>query len=173
LAGRDPLKLLVLGIVLLGTYLFLTVKSRAPDSSLIPVSGQLRSAKTYVELVTDSHGHESHSSELVFFLDDGKQKYQLFENIAEASYDNTYEDYRKKLRYAERITVWIRDEEKDDWTPQVFQIKADDSILFSAEETRISESRFNLLFLVLGLLSIAGYIVDTPNKIREWFLKDS
>lgn len=161
------------GIVLLGAYVFQTVKSWAPDSSLIQVSGRVQSAKTYVSVVTDSHGHESHSSELAFFLGDGKQKYQLYENIAEASYDNTYEDYRKKLLHAERITVWIRKEEKDDWTPQVFQIKADDSILFSAEETRISESRFNLLFLVLGLLSIAGYIVDTPNKIREWFLKDS
>ena len=61
------------------------------DADLTQLKGNLQAVNTYVSTVTDRRGHTSQKSEMIFFLNDRKQKYQLTENIGDKYYDDKYE----------------------------------------------------------------------------------
>ena len=138
------------------------------DTDLTKVKGTLHSASTYVNTVTDSHGRSSQQSNLIIFLNDIKQKYQIIENIGDKYYDDSYQQMRLRLQKADSVSIWIRKSQINNWDPKVFQIKSDDTILLSANDVRDNEGDGLIMIVSFGVLCIAiGTGVAYPDKFKR------
>ncbi len=166
-------RLLIFGISLIvcSAYFFLpTIWTFKSDLTLL--TGTLRSANTYVTTVsnTDRNGYTSKSqkSELIFYLNQRKQKYYLAENIGDKFRDDKYETILQGLRRADTVTVWIKKNSVDEYQPQIFQIDNDKGTLLDFETVRMNYSPVALLTFSLGVISIAAFLwIKNPDKFKK------
>ncbi len=166
--------LIILGVAILAICFPIIRNVWTSDTDLIQIKGNLRSANVYVSTVTDSHGHSSQKSDLIFFLKDGNQKYQLTQNIGIEYYDKNYQQIRLSLEKADSVSVWIKKSESKDWQPKVFQMKGDDKILLSANDVRDQESPILFLFGAMGLVCICiGTAMAYPDEFKKVVLGSS
>ncbi|EDM45104.1 hypothetical protein SCB49_03249 [unidentified eubacterium SCB49] len=128
-------------------------------SSLIKQSGTVENLKTDYIQVESSRGSKSIKSELKFTLNSTQSIYVLMKNIEQSRFNERFEDLEKQLRNSERATVWIKESQKEEYKPTVFQI-ADSSgkIIYDFEEAK-NHSRFGFLVsFALGIFTIGIWL---------------
>jgi hypothetical protein len=165
-------RLLILGIVITIFAFSLLPTIWTSKSQLVQLKGTLRSANTYVSDVTntDEYGvnHDSRKAELIFYLNEFKQKYYLTENIGNSYQDDKYEEILKGLNHVDTISVWVKKNEVTDWQPKVFEIDEDNLKLLDFKKVRLNESPLFILFSVLGIGCIAFYFwMNSAAKLRK------
>ena len=150
---------LIIGIasIIFGFYFF-SATLFTFKSSLIEQTGNIENLKTYYKNVS-SRGSKSIKSELEFTLNSTQSIYILMENIGRRRNNIRFEKLKKHLKKGERATVWIKENQKDEYEPTVFQI-ADrkGKVLYDFEESK-SHSKFGFLMcLSLGVFGIGLYL---------------
>jgi hypothetical protein len=137
-------------------------------SNLTRVQGTLRTADTYVTTVIDRRGHESRKAELIFYLNERKQKFYLVENIDKKWRNEKYENILRGLKRAETITVWIKKSEMNDYQPEVFQIDDEKGTLLDFEVVREQKAPLVAFMLLLGIGSISVFLwFRFPGKFNK------
>lgn len=166
-------KLLGFGIVLFFGGLYLTPTIWTFKSQLSQIKGTLRSANTYVTTVTytnprNGYTTKSQKSELIFYLNERKQKFYLMENIGDKFRNEKYETILQGLKRADSIYVWVKKNAIEEYAPQVFQIDNDRVTLLDFETVRMDKSPLALFMLSMGLISIAGFFwFRYPDKFKK------
>ncbi len=123
-------------------------------SALIKQSGAVTAVKTFYFPVESSRGGKSIKSELKFTLSSHKQVYVLMKNIGQARYNERFEQLATDLRITGKASVWIKESQKKDFKPTVFQIAdGNHRVLYDFEE---SKSRSQLGFLICTGVGICG-----------------
>jgi hypothetical protein len=148
-------RLLIFGIMLTGFGLYQVPSIWTFKSNLSFITGTLRAADTYVSNVTDSRGHESRKSELIFYINGRQQKFYLAENIGDDYRDEKHENILEGLKHSDSVRVWIKKSEVEEYEPEVFQIDNDRSTLLDFETIRTDKSPLTALMLFLGLGSLS------------------
>ena len=164
-------RLLIFGILLTGFGFYQLPTLLTGKSSLSTLRGTIRSVDTYVITVTDRYGHNSQKSELIFYLNEFKQKYYLAENIGDSYSNDKYETIRQGLRQADSVTVWVKKNEISLYEPKVFQIESDNRIMLLKYESVISGDVPITLFLFFcGLGSIGAFFyLRFPDRVKRIF----
>lgn len=151
-----------------GIYQFPTILTF--KSSLTQIKGTLRAADTYVTNVTDSRGHDSRKSELIFYINGRQQKFYFAENIDDEWSNTKYEKILHGLKRSDTVTVWVRKSEVDEYEPEVFQIDNDNTTLLDFETVRTEKSPLTAFILLLGLGSITAFLwFRFPDKFNKIF----
>lgn len=124
-------------------------------SSLIEQNGNIGNIKTYYTRVEGSRGSKSIKSELKFTLNSTQNIYILMKNIGQSRFNERFENIKKELKASEIATVWIKESQKDEYNPTVFQIAdRNGKIIYDFNESK-SHSRFGFLIsFMLGILGI-------------------
>jgi hypothetical protein len=163
--------LLLVGIILTGFGIYQLPTILTFKSSLIQIKGTLRTADTYVTNVKDRRGHESRKSELIFYLNERKQKFYFAESIGDEWRDDKYENILQGLKQADTVTVWIKKSKVDDYEPEVFQIDNEKGTLLDFETVRTDKGPLTAFMFLLGLGSIVAFLwfrfPDKFNKLIE------
>ena len=163
-------RLLIFGIMLTGFGIYQLPTIWTFKSSLTQIKGTLRAADTYVTNVTDSRGHDSRKSELIFYISGRQQKFYFAENIGDEWRDEKYEKILEGLKRADSVTVWVRKSEVDDYEPEVFQIDNERTTLLDFETVRTDKSPMTAFMLLLGLVSITAFLwFRFPDKFNKIF----
>jgi len=163
--------LLIISIMLTGFGIYQLPAVLTGKSSLSPLKGTIRAVDTYVTTVTDRYGHKSQKSELIFYMNEFKQKYYLAENIGDSYTNDKYETIRQGLRQADSVTVSVQKNEVSEYEPTVFQIETDNkSILLEYESVISGEFQKTLMFFLfgLGLLGVYFYL-RFPDSLKKIF----
>lgn len=124
-------------------------------SSLIEQNGTVGNVKIYYTRVESSRGHKSIKSELKFTLNSTQSIYVLMKNIGQSRFNERFESLEKELKASDSATVWIKESQKDEYKPTVFQI-ADKSgkIIYDFNESK-SHSGFGFLIsFTVGIFGI-------------------
>ncbi len=161
-------RLLIFGIMLtcFGIYQLPTIWTF--KSNLTSIKGTLRAADTYVTNVTDRRGHESRKSELIFYINERKQKFYFAENIGDEWRNEKYEKILQGLKQADTVTVWVRKSEVNEYEPEVFQIDNERITILDVETLRTEKSPMTAFVLLLGLGSITAFLWF---RFPDWFNK--
>ncbi|MBU2930166.1 hypothetical protein [Winogradskyella psychrotolerans] len=133
---------------------FFTLKS-----SLIKQTGKIEHLSIHYTEVESSRGSKSIKSELKFTLNSTHSFYVLMKNIGYSRYNERFEELEKQLNKSEIATVWIKESQKEEYKPTVFQI-ADKSgnVLYDLNESK-SHSKFGFLISIsLGIFGIGLYL---------------
>jgi hypothetical protein len=164
-------RLLIIGIMLTGFGFYQLPTVLTGKSSLSPLKGTIRAVDTYVTTVSDGEGHKSQKSELVFYLNEFRQKYYLSENIGDSYTNDKYETIRQGLRQTDSVTVWVKKNEISVYEPEVFQIESDNKIILLEYESVISSQVPITIFLFfMGLGSIGVYLYSRfPDRVKKIF----
>ena len=140
--------LLICGIMLTAFGIYELPTIFTSRSSLTQIKGTLRRADTYITNVTDRRGHRSRKSELIFYLNERKQKYRFAENIGDSYVDEKYEKILRGLRHADTISVWVKKSKVDEYEPKVFQIDNDKTTLLDFESVKTENGAVTAFKLV-------------------------
>jgi len=164
-------RLLIIGIMLTGIGFYQLPTVLTGKSSLSALKGTIRAVDTYVTTVSDRQGHNSQKSELIFYMNEFKQKYYLAENIGDSYTNEKYETIRQGLRQTDSVTVWVKKNEISVYEPKVFQIESDNRIILLEYESVISSKVPITLFLFfMGLGSIGAYLyLRFPDRVKKIF----
>lgn len=161
-------RLLIVGCMLTGFAIYQLPSVIIFKSNLEPVQGTLSTADIYVTTVTDRRGHESRKAELIFYLNERKQKFYLVENIGEKWRNETYENILRGLKRADTITVWIRKSKVNDYQPEIFQIDNEKGTLLDFEVVREQKAPLVAFMLLLGIGSISVFLwFRFPEKFNK------
>lgn len=163
--------ILILGIMLTGLGISQLPTIWTFKSDLTQLKGTIQAIDTYVTTVTESRrGHKSQKAELIFYLNEYKQKYYLAENIGDDYHDDKYQNILQGLKRADSVSVWIKKSELDEFEPQVFQIDNDKRTLLDFEAVRMSESLLTFFLLLLGPITIAFFFyLRYPDRFDKVF----
>ncbi|WP_054851293.1 hypothetical protein [Olleya sp. ITB9] len=128
-------------------------------SSLIEQNGKIENLNTHYTEVESSRGSKSVKSELKFTLNSTHSFYVLMKNIGYSRYNERFEKLENQLKKSEIVTVWIKESEKEEYKPTVFQIAdKNGNILYDFNESK-SHSRFGFLIsFALGIFGIGLYL---------------
>ena len=166
--GHYQNRLLIFGVMLIGFSIYSLQTVFTFKSSLAQIKGTLRSADTYVTNVTDRRGYESKKSELIFYINERKQRFYLAENIGDEWRNEKYATIIKGLERADSITVWVKKSEFDAYEPKVFQIDNEKETLLDFEMVRDEERPIAAFMLLLGLCSIVVFLwVRFPDEFKK------
>ena len=161
--------LLIIGIMLTSFGIYELPNIWTFKSSLIQIKGTLLTADTYTTNVTDRRGHSSRKSELIFYINESKQKYRFAENIGDNYVNDKYESILSGLKRADTVSVWIKKSEVEELEPKVFQIDNDKTTLLDFESVKTENSPITAFMLLFGLASIAGYFWSCyPDKFKKF-----
>ena len=165
-------RLLILGIMLTGFGFYQFPTLLTGKSSLSPLRGTIRAVDTYVTKVTDRYGHNSQKSELIFYMNEFKQKYYLAENIGDSYTNEKYETIRQGLRQADSVTVWVKKNELLAYEPKVFQIESDNRVMLLEYGSVISgQVPITLFLFFMGLGSIGAFFyLRFPERVKQIFV---
>ena len=151
---------LVVGIasIIFGFYFFSSTLFTF-KSSLIKESGTIENLETYYRHVKSSRGSRSIKSELEFGLNSTESIYILMKNIGQSRYNVRFEKLKKELTISETATVWIKESQKNEYEPTVFQIAdRNGKVLYDFEESK-SHAKFGFLSCIsLGVFGIGLYL---------------
>jgi len=150
---------LFVGIVsILCAFFFFASNVFTPKSALIQIKGEVAYVKVYYTRVK-SRGSESTKSELKFTLNSSSNVYVLMKNIGQRRYNERFEKLAIELRSSGKAVLWIKESQKDNFKPTVFQIAdRNGEILYDFKESK-SHSRFGFLISFgLGLFGIGLYL---------------
>jgi len=127
-------------------------------SSLIEQNGEIENIKTHYTRV-ESRGSKSIKSELKFTLNSTQSIYVLMKNIGQSRYNERFEKLEKLLKKSERATVWIKESQREEYEPTVFQIAdKNGTILYDFEESK-THSKFGFRISIgLGIFGIGLYL---------------
>ena len=161
-------RLLIFGIMLTGFGIYQLPTIWTFKSDLTQLKGTVQSADTYVTTVTETRrGHKSQKAELIFYLNGFKQKYHLVENIGDDYRDDKYEKILQGLKRADSVSVWIKQNEHDEFEPQVFQIDNDKGTLLDFDALRMDKSPLTAFVLLIGLGLITVFLwFRFPDKFK-------
>jgi hypothetical protein len=140
-------------------------------SSLIPVRGTIESADIDIKTVTDRKGHKSQVSEVVFYLNESKMKFQLAENIGSGcAYDDHFEIV-KGLKKSKSVTVWIKERDLNETGPEIFEIENENGyVLLDIETVKADKRPITAFLLFMGMGSIVFFFwIKYPDKFRKVF----
>ena len=128
-------------------------------SSLIEQNGEIGNLKIYYTRVEGSRGTKSIKSELKFTLNSTQSIYVLMKNIGQSRFNERFEKLENELKKSEIATVWIKESQKEEYKPTVFQIAdRNGKILYDFEESK-SHSKFGFrLSIGLGIFGIGLYL---------------
>ena len=139
-------------------------------SNLVPFTGTLRTADIYTSTVSDRRGHKSQKTELIFYLNEFDKKFSLVENIGQDYYSKDYGTLLRNLNKADNITVWVRNSEKDDYEPKVFQIDRDELTILDFDTVKFKNRCATAFMLFMGLGSIVLFTwFRYPGKLKKVF----
>ena len=128
-------------------------------SSLIEMNGEVENLKTHYTSVESSRGSKSIKSELKFTLNSTQSFYVLMKNIGQSRYNERFEKLKKQLKKSELATVWIKQSQKEEYKPTVFQIAdRNGKIIYDFDESK-SHSRIGFFISFgFGLFGIGIYL---------------
>lgn len=159
---------MIVGIILTGFGIYQLPTIWTFKSNLRQIKGTLRTANTYITNVTDSRGHESRKSELIFYIHGRQQKFYLVENIGNEWRDEKYERILQGLQRADTVAVWVRKNDIDEYAPEIFQIDNERTTLLDFETVRTEKSPLTAFLLLSGLGSITAFLwFRFPDKFNK------
>ncbi|EAS19458.1 hypothetical protein BBFL7_00003 [Flavobacteria bacterium BBFL7] len=162
-------KLLWFGIACIGcAFYFFAPTLFTTEKSLIEKRGKVENVKAFYTRVS-SRGHKSVKSELILNLENDQRNYKLAKNIEQSWNNEKYELIEKELKKSGKAVVWIKESEKSEMEPEVFQIATgENNILYDMDDVK-SELKFLFPFLIImGLLGIGLYLNHKyPNRIKS------
>lgn len=161
------IRLLIIGIIVTCFGVFQLSTIFTFKSNLTQIKGTLQAANIYTKNVTDSRGHESRKSELIFYLNEQQKKFYITENIGDKWQNEKYDRILRGLKRADTITVWIKKSELNLYEPKVFQIDKDRTTILEFETVRTEHLSLTIFLLFLGLGSIGIFIYSTFLKSSE------
>jgi hypothetical protein len=169
---RQPILVLLFGIVLTGVGIYPVSKIWINKSDLIHLKGRLGSARTYVSMVFSESSRypnrttRSQKSELIFHLKEYEQEYYLAEYIGDHYINEDHEAILKGLREADSVSVWIRKNEEHVWRPQIFQIDNDVATLLPFKHLHVNPATVFLIGIG-GLFIIMSSIALLRDKSKD------
>ncbi|KAA5826203.1 hypothetical protein FPF71_05160 [Algibacter amylolyticus] len=128
-------------------------------SSLIEINGEISELNIYYTSVESYRGSNSIKSELQFTLNSSQSRYVLMKNIGQSGINERFENLENQLRQSGSASVWIKQSQKDEYKPTVFQIADKNrSVIYGFEESK-SHSRFGFLIsFALGIFGIGLWV---------------
>ncbi|MCH4824662.1 hypothetical protein ML462_15940 [Gramella lutea] len=144
-------------------------------SSLIEQRGRIESMEIFYTPVESWRGSKSVKSELIFTLNSTKSVYVLMKNIGLNSYNERFEEIERQLTKSGKATVLIKESQKEEFKPTVFQIAdKNGEIIYNSNEAK-SHSRLGFLISFgVGIFGIGIFIYHKySNRIKGYFRKAS
>jgi hypothetical protein len=150
-------KLLILGVTLIGLSFYEQKSIWVFESSLTQIKGTLRAANIYITNHTNRRGHESRSSQLIFYLNGHQKKFQIKENIGDQWRNESFDKILKGLKRSDSVSVWVRKSEMDDYEPEIFRIANERNTLLNFETVRSAKRPIAAFLLFIGLSSVIAF----------------
>ena len=146
-----------IGSIIVGLYFF-SATLFTFKSSLIKQKGIIEEVNVnYIEVT--SRNLTSVKSEIKFSFKSNNSVYVLMENIGQSGYNEVFEKLAQELKQSKKATVWIKESQKTEERPTVFQIAdRNDKIIYDFNQAK-SLSLFGFLVtFVVGLFGIGIYV---------------
>ncbi|TKG92887.1 hypothetical protein EYV94_18105 [Puteibacter caeruleilacunae] len=170
-------KLLAVGILcIIMSIVFIAPTAFTFKSSLVQLKGKLSNVDIHIDNVTsrNRYGGETKSrrATLVFSLSVLNKRFILMENIGQKYIHEKYNKIRRHLKNADEIIVWIKESEKEDKHPKIFQIDTDGKTVLSYDEVKSEKDWEFLMLFFTGLALIVSFVWKRyPEKVM-YLLKE-
>lgn len=154
------MKIFLLFLVSLGFYAsyVLFIQLLIGDNELVKIKNQYSKSISYVKPDTLKNKQVINSVYFNLILKDDKRTYILKANV-DSVYGgaNAFGGVKKALENAGHITVWIRNGEMTSLAPKVYQIYADDEMVFENTRKPINHIALSLMLIAIIFISCAFY----------------
>ncbi|GGB65293.1 hypothetical protein GCM10007424_01510 [Flavobacterium suaedae] len=159
---------LLIGIIVIGVAVKDLSSSFTSKSELIAIKGTVGYVNMNYKTVKNSRTRQpNYITHLTFYLNQIKKEFKLVEH---EKYSEKHIKIAKGLKQADSITVWIKKNEIENYSPKIFGIDTDRKTLLSFEDVRTENGYFPVIFLSMGLLCILYFFyLRYPEKMKELF----
>lgn len=155
----DAEKGLIVGIasIIFGVYFFSSTLFTF-KSSLIEQKGFIENVNVnYIEV--SSRNLTSVKSEIIFTLKSTNTVYAIMENIGQSGRNEIFERLAQDLKHSKKATIWIKESQKNENRPTVFQIAdRNDRIIYDVNDAKSHSLIGFLVTLGVGIFGIGLYI---------------